>query len=190
MTLKKIISVLFCIVLPLFLLLLSYQFTVTFFSQTPAQENTLKFLAGKEESTLNYTTPEISHLNDVAQVMKSAEIVLFLSGIIILGVLFYFRKDKEQRWRLLKYGGASTITFVLIILAALFFNFNSLFTLFHQLFFPQGNWQFAADSLLIQTFPIEFFVNRGRRIFVLALVFGGMMIGIAYLLKRKMKTKN
>lgn len=167
----------------LFLLLWSYTLVLGFFPLTAEQEHTLQFLEGKEELTLNYTAAEISHLDDVAQAMKSAQIGLFLSGIIILTLLFYFRRDKEQLLRLLKYGGISTVTFILLILVALLLNFNSLFTVFHQLFFPQGNWQFAADSVLIQTFPQDFFMNVSIFIFGLAFLLGSLFILLSFYLK-------
>ena len=181
---------LFWILVPLFLLLLSYKLVLAFYPLTAAQEKALQFLNNAGELIVPYSAAEVSHLEDVATVMKRAEIVFFLSGMVILGISFYFRKNKEQLHRLLKYGGIGTLTAVLVILTALILNFNSLFTLFHQIFFPQGNWQFAANSLLIQTFLVEFFVSIGRRIFILTLIFGGVFIGTAYLLKKKMKKEN
>jgi len=90
----------------------------------------------------------------------------------VVGIVGYFRKDKVILIKLLKHGGLATSIFIAFILLSLIFAFNSVFTLFHLLFFPQGNWQFAADSLLIRTFPVEFFVKMGRGIFFLTFIFG------------------
>jgi uncharacterized membrane protein len=50
---------------------------------------------------------------------------------------------------------------VLIALAVLagLSNFDALFTAFHGLFFAEGTWTFAADSLLIRTFPEQFWAT-------------------------------
>ena len=38
-------------------------------------------------------------------------------------------------------------------------DFDALFTAFHGLFFAEGTWTFASDSLLIQTFPEQFWAT-------------------------------
>ena len=187
---EKIFLVIWCILLPLFLLLLSYKLTLAFSFLTPAQDNVFQFLDGNEKLNQNYTATEISHLEDVVRVMNGANIFWYASGTIILILSFYFWKDKEQLQKALRYGGMATVAFIAVILMAILVGFEEVFTLFHLLFFPQGNWQFAADSLLIQTFPLDFFIMMGRRIFMLALAFGVMLISTAYLMKKKMKIKN
>ena len=181
--------VILCILTPLFLVLLSYNFTLLFSSLTPAQDNVFQFLEGKEGLNQNYTVAERSHLDDVARVMNGVDIFFYLSGIVTLFLLFYVWKDKEQLQKALRYGGTATVTFIAVILVAILIGFEGVFTVFHLLFFPQGNWQFTADSLLIQTFPLDFFMMMGRRIFVLALVFGVMFIGTSYLMKKKDEMK-
>lgn len=182
---KKILTIAGIAVLPLFLLLLSYQLTLAFSSLTPAQEEIFQFLDGKGELNQDYTAAEVSHLEDVAKVMKGAPFFLYASEIIIFMVLLYLRKDKEQLQKVLRYGGVATVAFIAVILLAIFIGFEGVFTLFHLIFFPQGNWQFAADSLLIRTFPPEFFV--GISIFILGLA---ILSGLAvFLLSVHIKNK-
>lgn len=40
-------------------------------------------------------------------------------------------------------------------------DFNAFFGVFHALLFPQGNWTFPADSLLICMLPLNFWVSMG-----------------------------
>ena len=40
-------------------------------------------------------------------------------------------------------------------------DFNAFFGIFHALLFPQGNWTFPADSLLICMLPLDFWVSMG-----------------------------
>ncbi len=169
---EKMLLVMGSVSVAVFLLLFSQVLTLNFFTLTDEQEHTLQFLEGKEELKLNYTAAEQAHLEDVKRVMKGAEIILYLSGMAVLFMVIYFWKNKPLRWKLLRYGGLVTVIFVAVLLLAVLVNFNSLFALFHQLFFPQGNWQFHANSLLIQTFPQEFFVKAGGAIFAMAGVLG------------------
>ena len=111
----------------------------------------------------------------------------FIVGLLLLfGLVVYSWKDRK---RLLKYGGVSTVVFVGVVLMFSLVAFKYTFTFFHQIFFPQGNWQFAVDSLLIQTFPLEFFISISRNIFLLTLGLGILFIVISYLLKHDHKSK-
>ena len=40
-------------------------------------------------------------------------------------------------------------------------DFNGFFGVFHAVLFPQGNWTFPADSLLICMLPLNFWVSMG-----------------------------
>jgi len=70
-----------------------------------------------------------------------------------------------------------------VILTTLFF--DQAFILFHLLLFPQGNWTFAADSLLIETFPLEFFMRMSLLIFLQTLVLGAILRIGAYFLEKR-----
>ncbi len=52
--------------------------------------------------------------------------------------------------------------------AAAFIDFNRVFTLFHQAFFSQGNWQFdPRESRMIDVMPEGFFSDLALRIALL-----------------------
>ena len=42
-------------------------------------------------------------------------------------------------------------------------DFDAAFAAFHAIFFESGTWTFAADSLIIQLFPVRFWAARGLR---------------------------
>ena len=176
---KKIVLIIFYILLPLFLVFFSYTVTLSFITLTPAQQSTIRFLQGKEELKLNYTTLELSHLRDVQQVMKYTNYVFYALLLFSTWIIIYYKKDKEQLQKMFKYGGITTVASISIILIVLVLRFNTLFVMFHQIFFPQGNWIFPPDSLLIQTFPSEFFVRVSVWIFGLSLFFGILFILLA-----------
>lgn len=177
---KKIALIVFCLLLPIIILLLSYKIVLAFMTLTPAQEQVFTFLEGKGELT-GFTEGEISHLQDVKAVMKYAEYALYGLALLMIIFFIYYRKDKTFIQKLLCNGGISTLAFVLLIALLSFFSFDLVFTLFHALFFPQGNWMFAVDSMLIQTFPVDFFMSISRNIFLVALFLGILFIVSGYL---------
>ncbi|HYD02673.1 MAG TPA: DUF1461 domain-containing protein, partial [Alphaproteobacteria bacterium] len=67
------------------------------------------------------------------------------------------------------------------------FAFDSVFYTFHQIFFPQGNWMFDSNTLLITLFPKVFFVDISLRIFVYAFFQSLIFLGIGYYIRKKLK---
>ena len=171
---NKSLLIIFCILLPLFLLLFSYKTTLFFTELTADQESTMNFLNDKGELELDYTINEKSHLQDVKQVMNNFNYLFYFSLLILTLIITYYKKDQKQLKKLFKFGGITTVISLLVLLILILINFNYTFTIFHKLFFPQGNWIFVADSLLIQTFPIEFFIKISRIIFIQALILGSV----------------
>ncbi len=185
MNLHKVIIISFSVVLPLFFLLASYQAVLSFHPLTTIQEEVFQFMEGKNESAMAYTAAEISHLQDVAQVMQKVNLALYVLSIMLAGLLASSWKKKALMQKMLYSGGIITVAFLVILLLAMVISFNGLFTLFHQLFFPQGNWQFAADSFLIHAFPIPFFMNISLIIFGLTFMLGISVLFISLFMKPK-----
>ena len=145
----------------------------------------MDFLDNKEELNLNYTSSAVSHLEDVKGVMNFIDYLFYFSLLVCTGIITYYKKNKEQLMKLFKYGGITTLVSIGFILLFALFAFNHVFTLFHQIFFPQGNWIFPTNSLLIQTFPIDFFIGISFKIFLLSIGFGIVFILLNSLLKKK-----
>ncbi len=131
---------------------------------------------------MNYTSLEMSHLDDVKKVMDTINFLLYGLLIIVLIIITSQWKKKKFLVKLCQDGGFSTIGAVILLSLAIILSFNITFTLFHLLFFSQGNWQFPADSLLIQTFPIEFFVRMSTWIALLSFAEGSIFILLSYFL--------
>ena len=177
---------LFCVVLPLFLLLLSYHLVVSVTSLSPEQEKWMSYFNDKGRTAViqgNYTSLELSHMDDVKIVIQKVERVFWGvmgAGLLLAGYLY----RRKEIGRALGYAGITTIGCGIIILVWAMGDFNSLFTLFHLSLFSQGNWQFGADSLLIQTFPLDFFIGMSVKIFGLMLVLAGVAMGAGYWLEK------
>ena len=102
---------------------------------------------------LGFLPAEIAHLQDVVRWLAVVRL-LWLIIVIIIGVGWWTRRRLTQAalTRAAKFTLGLGIGFGLLIL--LFW--NQVFISFHRLLFPQGNWAFPADSLLIITFPEPF----------------------------------
>jgi integral membrane protein (TIGR01906 family) len=128
--------------------------------------------SGNLDSTLDsvegLTAAEKSHLADVKDIMNDLPI-LFL--VLLLVWLTLFSRIKEKR-KILLYGGLAAAVIPLILYAV---PFDAVFNLFHQIVFPQGNWIFAPDSLLIQIYPIQFFYDAAFRIFGQGFAIGALI---------------
>ncbi len=174
------------ILLPLFILLLSFKTTIFFTNYTLQQQNAVDYLNGKTELQGNYTAAERSHMEDVQKVFNKGNILFWILCLIIVGAFFSIKNNKPEIIKILTKSGIITISTVIIILIAVIFNFEITFILFHNIFFPQGNWQFPMDSLLIQTFPIQFFTKMSIFVFSQALGWGILFILLSLCLKHEM----
>lgn len=174
---ERILLIFFCILLPFFLLLFSYKIVLYFSELGAEQEEVINYLESEGELKLNYTSAEISHLKDVKEVMEKTDYTFYFLLLACGAIFAYKYKDKKYLKKLLLWGGGiSAGLFVLFSVLALT-GFNFWFEVFHQVFFPQGNWVFPGDSLLIQTFPASFFVLIVGKIAVLSLILASLFIG-------------
>ncbi|MBM3706694.1 MAG: DUF1461 domain-containing protein, partial [Actinobacteria bacterium] len=106
---------------------------------------------------------EISHLNDVRILLNRIMLAFYISAGLFIIVLI-FLADKKYLFFLRNIAvifviSTSAMLFFLISLYILGNNFSGLFKNFHLVFFPQGNWAFPEDALIINIFPFGFFYD-------------------------------
>ena len=106
-----------------------------------------------------FTTAEVSHLQDVHHVIVVAFAVVLGATGVFTWVHWYAGYTKAVLVRESQLLTVAWRVLVLLTLLAVAF-FSSFFTVFHQVFFPQGNWAFPADSRLLLTFPVPFWVQN------------------------------
>lgn len=146
------------------------------------QEDVSSFLQEKDILVPLFTSDEEAHLQDVRTLFRIAFVVeifaLFVFSSCLLLCLFkkqFFLCKQSFLW-----AWSLVLCFLLLLFLLSFFNFDSVFKFFHQVFFPQGNRSFDESSMLIQLFPLSFFVAIATRIFLwstgLTLVF--FLVGI------------
>mgnify|MGYP005623520335 CR=1 FL=1 len=197
-TKRRIVIITFVIVLPLFLLLLGYKSALLFTDLSQNQELVMNFIESPQtyESSLidlGANANEISHLYDVKDVMAKVNIAFYIL-LLAISLILTFLKNKKQikqskqtLQRSLFYGGITSAIFPIALALFAITSFKWLFTIFHKIFFPEGNWLFAFDSFLIQTFPIEFFITIAIKLIIFTIIYASIFITVSFLLKREIK---
>jgi uncharacterized membrane protein len=122
----------------------SLVFGFKYFGSSGADHATLQSLVIPTNLSPYYTAPEINHLRDVRQLFR----LNFSLNLITLIPIWIFRHRVN-----FKLGVKFTLVGNLVCLLIAKFIWTPFFIAFHRLFFPQGNWSFPADSLLIRLYP-------------------------------------
>jgi integral membrane protein (TIGR01906 family) len=163
---KHVFAVLFVI----FVLLLSYQIAAFGREYSSEQQGVVDYVQG-DGVLEGFTDAEVSHLDDVKDVMFWVDVLLWVIGLllVILGYLLY---RHEMLYAGLLYGGYGAVGFVVVVGLFGLLSFGTLFSGFHSLFFAPGTWTFSPDSLLIMLFPLEFFMDVTKDILMLTGLFG------------------
>ena len=99
-----------------------------------------------------FTLDEYAHMADVRAVFRGAEYAAVLALFVLI-----FRvqraRGRGDALRLVRSGSLVAAGVVAVIGIAAAVAFDPLFLLFHEVFFPQGNFLFAPDSNLIRLYP-------------------------------------
>ncbi|MFH1174651.1 MAG: DUF1461 domain-containing protein [archaeon] len=157
--------------------------------------NVLSFLSYNDDLAY-FTNTEQAHMRDVRQLITigKATAVIALLGCIALITTTYLRSKKHAVAdtssllnRALVWTGISLATLICI---ALLVDFSVLFSTFHKILFPQGNYLFSEDSLLIRTFPEAFFKAMGVLFGTVLLCVSMACIVLSVVLKRVRNKRN
>ena len=167
-----------------------------------------------------FTAYEISHMTDARAIFIAVRVlswVLLIGAMLALIGLYLvdrrrrkasqgeggkrsgelssdFSESEEKRFFAKGMIWGNAVFLGLIGLVGLFalFGWDTAFDVFHEIFFPQGNWQFPHDSALIQMFPVQFFISATWIMVGSAVVFavvGLVSAVIVTLLRNKPKNK-
>lgn len=156
---------------------LSHSFSPSTLSQEAVSQATQRVIeyiskeAPTTQSDIFFTQNEVSHIRDVSYLYKGTRVTIGVLALcawaILLGTLLrqkYFSKNVFITARTLM------MIFTFFLLISQFF-FSDSFTIFHTLFFPQGNWEFPASATLIQLFPEAFWKLMTTWIFAEVVLF-------------------
>jgi integral membrane protein (TIGR01906 family) len=134
-----------------------------------------------------YNEAEIGHMLDVKMVADAFKPAFWLSLIIVAGGLIYLMARPQTRYfgaKTMMFGGLFTVILVIVIMVFMFLAWNMAFTVFHNIFFDAGTWQFLYTDSLIRLFPEQFWFDFGTIWTVMILVGGALIALIGYLLSR------
>jgi hypothetical protein len=125
-----------------------------------------------------YTEAEAAHLRD-ARVLLWLGIMLAVASAVLIGAALIHRPKDARRWRAVARGGAGVAIGAVVIGVVGYFAFDTLFVLFHEVFFPGGNWEFPADSNMIRLYPYPFWELTAAALGALCVIGSGAVWFVA-----------
>ncbi len=105
-----------------------------------------------------YNDRELSHMDDVKQVVTAGRNVWLGILVLFVGLSFglYLWGHLSTWLRSIRRGGWLLIGMMIALLLSILLSFDQLFTQFHNLFFASGTWTFYYSDTFIRLFPIRF----------------------------------
>lgn len=119
-----------------------------------------------------YDADERAHLRDARLLLG---LTLVAGGISVLGLGLVLGRASRRAagWRIVSRAGLTAAITVLALGVVSLVAFDWLFRLFHQVFFPGGNWSFdPATQRLVQLYPFGFWQIAAAALGVLAATLG------------------
>jgi len=120
------------------------------------------------DNTLAFTEAEVNHMHDVKWVLLIATVAVAALFLVTLFSNISLRERAPGTIRRSLFTGAwITLGLIAVLGVVGFFGWEWLFTTFHQVFFPQGNWDFSVRSSLIRLYPPQFWIDAAIAVAVL-----------------------
>ena len=121
------------------------------------------------DNTLAFTEAEVNHMHDVKWVLLIATVAVAALFLLTLLSSISLRERAPGTIRRSLFCGAWITLGLIVVLGVVgVFGWEWLFTTFHQVFFPQGNWEFSVRSTLIRLYPPQFWIDAAIAVAVLA----------------------
>jgi hypothetical protein len=137
-----------------------------------------------------YDSAERGHLAD-ARLLLWLCLVAGVISLVVIGALLARATGEGRRaaWRTIAGAGATAAIAVVVLAVVSLVAFDTLFTLFHQAFFPGGNWAFdPSTERLVQLYPFAFWRIAAGAFGLLVLVLGVAAWGLGHRLSRPAST--
>lgn len=123
------------------------------------------------DGTAVFTDAEISHMVDVKWVMLITMAVGVVLAVVCALLIAYLVRTSAGGVRRALFAGALWFIVAVLVLAVLgILGWEALFAGFHQLFFADGTWTFAANDGLIRLYPGQFWIDAAIAIALLSLL--------------------
>jgi len=120
-----------------------------------------------------YDPDERGHLGDARLLLGIFLIAGGIGLIAVAAALSAWPDKRAATWTVVRRAGLATSVVVLVVGLVSLVAFDSLFTLFHQVFFPGGNWSFDPSTQhLVQLYPFRFWQIMSAAMGVLLFIIG------------------
>ncbi len=116
-----------------------------------------------------FTADEQGHMHDV-QIVLYGFLILAVASLVFVVITLSRAPRDAARWKAVGRGGIWLIVAMVVLGVFAFVAFDTVFTLFHEIFFPGGNWAFPADSNLILLYPEPFWELSSAALFGLSVI--------------------
>jgi integral membrane protein (TIGR01906 family) len=147
---------------------------------------------------VTYNAGVTAHLYDQADIlhMKDVKGVIWLDYILLLSTLIYStiyifvnvncnkRNGRRDLALGAEWGGGLTLALLSFLSVFVVTSFDSFFITFHEIFFPQGNWQFPFGDHMITLFPDGFWSNVTMLVGLVTLLLAIIVWCVGFLLLR------
>ena len=121
---------------------------------------------------------ELCHLTDVRILLGWVLLLTYIAGIFSFLIITFFRDKQFVRHSLLT-AGISCLVLPFVGGIFIYFFFDPAFILFHEVFFPQGNWEFPSDTLIISTFPGHYWQTAGLLLMAFFMIGGCILTALS-----------
>lgn len=141
-----------------------------------------------------YTESELSHMEDCQKLFVGGRNIAWMCfAIMVLGIgyLIYSKNSfKSKHINNFFIGFVSIIAVVALVGIFAVIDFDTAFTIFHKIFFPQGNWSFYYTSYMIQMLPQNLvFQSIAYNMIVKFLIYMAVIIASLIVFKKYLQRK-
>jgi hypothetical protein len=126
-----------------------------------------------------YDGAEASHLRDARAVLYAFLLVVAAGAVALVAALAAARRE-AWLWRAIGRGAGALAMGLAVIGVFATVAFDQAFTLFHEVFFPGGNWSFdPRTERLVQLYPIPFWELTSTVLVGAAVIVGALVWWLA-----------
>jgi integral membrane protein (TIGR01906 family) len=144
-------------------------------------------LPAGDDGRIAFPSDVVGHMQDVRDVLQAVRLAVAALTLLLLAVVLYVwrRAGRKALGLGLLAGAVAAVAVTLLLVALGALNFSALFTAMHQLFFAEGTWVFAEDSLLICAYPLGFWIGMGATWALMLLLASALVALLGIVLRRR-----
>ena len=150
--------------------------------------NAVNYVSRGEELSGEFNEEETGHFEDVRALFSRIKMFYYFSLILMTGAAVYLSmKMPHAVPKAFAVAGAASLALLgAAVLAGM--NFEFFFDLVHKPFFEGDSYLFSEDSLIIRTFPMQFFEDAFRYLAVRVFVNSALFLGMGLIFVKYFRT--